>query len=129
MAGRKSVCSRMPSSSRASIKVRLRVTRGDDDAFGPGKAQLLESLLETGSLNRTAGVMKMSYVKALALTRAMNEHFRKPLIELSRGGERGGGTQVTDAGRMVLAIYHAMREASEAAAQPAWRRLRRQMKA
>jgi molybdate transport system regulatory protein len=119
----------MPSSSRASIKVRLRVTRGDDDAFGPGKAQLLESLLETGSLNRTASVMKMSYVKALALTRAMNAHFRKPLVELSRGGERGGGTQVTDAGRKVLAIYHAMREASEAAAQPAWRRLRRQMKA
>lgn len=117
-----------PSISSPSVKVRLRVTRGDDDAFGPGKAQLLESLLSTGSLNRSASAMKMSYVKALALVRAMNEHFRKPLVELSRGGKQGGGTQVTDAGRKVLAEYHAMREASEAAALPAWRRLRRLVK-
>jgi molybdate transport system regulatory protein len=117
---------RMPSSP--AIKIRLRVTRGDEDAFGPGKAQLLESLLETGSLNRTASAMKMSYVKALALVRAMNAHFREPLIALTRGGKQGGGTQVTDAGRKVLAEYHAMREASETAAQQSWRRLRRLVK-
>jgi molybdate transport system regulatory protein len=116
-------------SSQVSIKVRLRITRGEDDAFGPGKAQLLESLLQTGSLNRSASVMKMSYVKALALVRAMNAHFLKPLVELSRGGKQGGGTQVTDAGRKVLAQYHAMREASESAALPGWRRLRRLVKA
>ena len=112
----------------SSFKIRLRVTHGDKDAFGPGKAQLLESLLETGSLNRTASVMKMSYVKALALVRAMNAHFREPLVVLSRGGKQGGGTKVTDTGHTVLAEYHAMREASEAAAQPAWRRLRRLVK-
>ncbi len=118
----------MPSSSPSAIKLRLRVTRGADDAFGPGKAQLLESLLETGSLNRTASTMKLSYVKALALVRAMNEHFREPLVTLSRGGKQGGGTQVTDTGRKVLATYQSMREASEAAALPAWRRLRRLVK-
>ena len=112
----------------SSIKIRLRVTRGDEDAFGPGKAQLLESLLETGSLNRSASLMKMSYVKALALVRAMNAHFREPLIKLSRGGKQGGGTQVTDAGRKVLAEYHTMREASEAAALPGWKRLQRLVK-
>jgi molybdate transport system regulatory protein len=115
-------------SSKTSIKVRLRVTCGEEDAFGPGKAQLLESLLETGSLNQTASAMKMSYVKALALVRAMNAHFREPLIELTRGGTKGGGTQVTDTGRKVLAEYHTMRAASEAAALPGWRRLRRLVK-
>jgi molybdate transport system regulatory protein len=118
----------MPTTNPSAIKIRVRVTRGTDDAFGPGKAQLLESLLETGSLNRTAAAMKMSYVKALALVRAMNEHFREPLVELSRGGKQGGGTQVTVAGRKVLAQYQAMREASEAAALPGWRRLRRLVK-
>jgi molybdate transport system regulatory protein len=116
------------SSSTASIKIRVRVTRGEEDAFGPGKAQLLESLLGTGSLNRSASAMKMSYVKALALVRAMNVHFREPLVELSRGGKQGGGTQVTAAGRKVLADYQAMREASEVAAKPGWRRLRRLVK-
>ncbi len=102
--------------------------RGEEDAFGPGKAQLLESVMETGSLNRSASAMKMSYVKALALVRAMNSHFCEPLVVLSRGGKDGGGTQITDTGRMVLTHYYAMREASEKAALPAWARLKRLLK-
>jgi molybdate transport system regulatory protein len=118
----------MPASSPASLKVRVRITRGDDIAFGPGKEELLESLLETGSLNQTASAMKMSYVKALSLVREMNEHFRRPVVELARGGNHGGGAQVTDMGRRILAEYRAMREASETAALPGWRRLRRLVK-
>ena len=118
----------MSRSSPATLKFRLRVIREDEAAFGPGKAQVLESLLATASLNRTASEMKMSYVKALELVHAMNEHFRAPLVVLSRGGRTGGGTQVTDAGRKVLAEYRAMCAASEAAALPAWRRLRRWVK-
>lgn len=102
--------------------------RGEDNAFGPGKADILESLLLTGSLNRTASSMKMSYVKALALVKAMNTHFAQPLVELSRGGKQGGGALVTEAGKKVLAEYRDMREASEAAALPGWRRLRRLVK-
>jgi len=118
----------VPASPKVAIRIRVRVTHGDEDAFGPGKAQLLESLLETGSLNRSASAMKMSYVKALTLVRSMNAHFRKPLVKLSRGGKQGGGTQVTDAGRKVLVEYHAMRAASESAALPGWRRLRKLVK-
>ena len=121
----KRLCRSVPQSPQLSVKIRLRVVRGEDDAFGPGKAQLLESLLETGSLNRSASAMKMSYVKALALVRAMNAHFAEPLVVLSRGGRDGGGTQVTAAGRKVLAAYQEMRVASAAAAGPAWKRLRR----
>ncbi len=120
MPGRRSVFS--------SIKIRVRVVCGDVDAFGPGKAQLLESVLETGSLNRSAGALKMSYVKALALVRAMNDSFAEPLVVLTRGGSKGGGTQITDAGRRVLVEYQAMREASEKAARPAWKRLERMLK-
>jgi molybdate transport repressor ModE-like protein len=46
----------------------------------------------------------------------------------SRGGKQGGGTQVTDAGRRVLAEYQTMRAASEAATLPGWRRLRKLVK-
>ena len=108
-----------------ALKVRLRIVNGEEDAFGPGKAQLLESLLTTGSLNRTAADMRMSYVKALALARTMNAQFTKPLVELARGGRQGGGSQVTPLGRKVLAEYHAMSVATEKAAAPSWRRLRR----
>ena len=106
----------------------MRIARGGDFAFGPGKAQVLESLLKTGSLNRTASAMKMSYVKALALVHTMNAHFTKPLVVLSRGGSHGGGAQVTEAGKKVLAEYLAMQAASEKAAQPGWKKLRKSLK-
>ena len=108
-----------------SLLPRFRVLRGKEIAFGPGKAELLESLLETGSLNRTASDMKMSYVKALALARTMNTQFTQPLVQLARGGRQGGGTQVTPLGRKVLAEYHAMSRATQKAAGPSWRRLRK----
>jgi molybdate transport system regulatory protein len=123
----------MPGTSRSStqpqLKLRIRIQCDDDDAFGPGKAQLIESLLETVSLNRTASEMKMSYVKALALVRAMNAHFSEPLVLLTRGGKQGGGTQVTDAGKKVLAEYHAMQAAGEAVLKPNWKRFQRWLKA
>jgi molybdate transport system regulatory protein len=118
----------MAASSQASLKVRIRVMRGGDIPFGPGKEQLLESLLQTGSLNQSASAMKMSYVKALALVRSMNAHFREPLVVLSRGGKKGGGTQVTDLGRKVLAEYRTMCQAGEAATLPGWKRLRKLIK-
>ncbi len=105
------------------LKVRLRIVSGKDFAFGPGKAEVLESLLETGSLNRTASAMKMSYVKALALVHTMNTYFAEPLVLLSRGGTHGGGAQVTETGKKVLAEYLAMCAASEKAAQPGWKKL------
>ncbi len=111
--------------SPPALKVRLRIVNGETDAFGPGKAQLLESLLVTGSLNRTASEMKMSYVKALALARTMNAQFAGPLVALARGGKQGGGSQVTALGRKVLAEYQAMAAATEKAARPSWQRLRR----
>jgi molybdate transport system regulatory protein len=116
------------SAAAPEIKLRLRITHEGEDAFGPGKAQLLESLLETASLNRTAAAMKMSYMKALALVRAMNAHFAEPLVALTRGGPKGGGAQVTETGKRVLSEYQAMRQASEEAAQSAWERLRRLLK-
>lgn len=118
----------MPRPPAATVAARFRILRGEEDAFGPGKAQILESLLETGSLNRTASTLKMSYVKALALVRAMNTHFSHPLVTLSRGGKQGGGTQVTETGKKVLEEYQALRKAGEAATAPAWERLRKLIK-
>lgn len=118
----------MPRSKPAAIKIRVRIVRGEEDAFGPGKAQLLESLLETGSLNRSASALKMSYVKALALVRTMNAHFCAPLVALSRGGSGGGGAVVTETGRAVLAEYQEIRAACDQAATSHSQRISRWLK-
>lgn len=121
----------MPGSKKtntSSLHLRVRIARGGDFAFGPGKAEVLASLIETGSLNQTAQAMDMSYVKALELVHTMNRHFAEPLVLLSRGGSHGGGAQVTDAGRKALAAYLEMQKATDDAAQPSWRKIRKLLK-
>jgi molybdate transport system regulatory protein len=76
------------------------------DAFGPGKAQLLEQIQQTGSLRESAA--RISYMKAWRLANTMNENFREPLLEKTRGGRAKGGTSLTRTGHRVLAIYQRM---------------------
>ncbi len=54
--------------------------------------------------------------------------FRTPLVQLSRGGSRGGGAAVTAAGRRVLAIYEEMERRGLAAVQPGWRQLKSRLR-
>ena len=40
----------------------------------------------------------------------MNTSFRKPLVELSTGGKKGGGAVLTRAGEEVLSLFRKMEE-------------------
>jgi molybdate transport system regulatory protein len=94
---------------------RLRVLLGEVTAMGPGKARLLETIRETGSISGAARRMGMSYRRAWDLVETMNQSFREPLVETARGGTRGGGARVTAMGQDVLARYrHMERTAAEA---------------
>ncbi|MEX2518769.1 MAG: LysR family transcriptional regulator [Paracoccaceae bacterium] len=73
--------------------------------LGPGKADLLELIAETGSISAAGRRMGMSYKRAWSLVEVMNAIFRAPLVVSSRGGAKGGGAALTDEGVAVLAAY------------------------
>jgi molybdate transport system regulatory protein len=50
----------------------------------------------------------MSYRRAWMLVDEMNRDFRLPLVAAAAGGAKGGGAQITEAGRDALARYRAM---------------------
>ncbi len=106
------------------LSVRVRVLRGEEVGLGPGKAELLAAVAETGSITGAAGRLKISYMHAWSLVQTMNRCFRAPLVQISRGGQRGGGAGLTEAGRAVLAIYREMTADALRAAQAGWERLR-----
>lgn len=87
--------------------VQLRIPLGET-RFGPGKADLLTLIRDTGSLSAAAQAMNMSYRRAWGLVAEANRAFRAPLVELSRGGEGGGGARLTKEGEAVLASYRAL---------------------
>jgi len=76
--------------------------------MGPGKADLLDAIGEAGSIAGAARRMGMSYRRAWLLVETMNQSFKTPLVLAERGGPRGGGTRLTEAGREALRRYRAM---------------------
>lgn len=91
---------------------RWRVLSRGEIALGPGKADLLAAIEETGSLALAAKSLGMSYMRAWGLVKTMNRAFKTPLVESTRGGIGRGGARLTWRGEAVLAIYRDMQAKS-----------------
>lgn len=70
--------------------------------MGEGRAQLLKSIKEHGSIAAAARAIHMSYRTAWHLVDSMNSAFSKPLVETSTGGRGGGKARLTPFGELVL---------------------------
>ncbi|MGZ3699881.1 MAG: winged helix-turn-helix domain-containing protein, partial [Bdellovibrionota bacterium] len=113
----------MPRSWR--LVPRIRIVSGEEIAFGPGKADLLEAIARTGKIRDAAESLDMSYMRAWKLIRTMNEAFREPVVEASRGGSARGGATLTDLGRRVLELYRAMEKKAARSASREWNEMKR----
>lgn len=103
----------MAKSRNPLIGARLRVYLGTNVPLGPGKADLLEHIHETGSIAAAGRAMSMSYRRAWLLIEELNEMFKRPVVTTSKGGTGGGGgAKLTALGRDVLARYRTMEAAT-----------------
>jgi molybdate transport system regulatory protein len=96
----------------ASVQPRFRVLRGKDIAMGPGKANLLEELHNTGSIVEASEKLGMSYMRAWTLLKTIERSFAEPLVKVSRGGAKHGGAKLTVNGTKVLKLYREMERES-----------------
>lgn len=108
---------------------RLRIVFAPDIAIGPGRADLLQGIKDTGSIAAAARRMGMSYKRAWTLVESLNGCFAAPLVQASKGGRRGGNTQLTDLGDIVLSAYRRMEALTDAAIGPEMKKLRRALRA
>lgn len=90
--------------------LRIRLVFGDGSVLGPGKADLLGLIRDTGSIAAAGRAMAMSYKRAWSLVEEMNATYRAPLVESTRGGARGGGARLTAAGEAVLRHYRRLED-------------------
>ena len=93
----------------------LRVTLSDEFYIGPGRADLLEGIVETGSIAASGKRMGMSYKRAWSLVQDLNAGWGAPLVETSRGGAGQGGASLTPDGEAVLRSYRDMQAATRLA--------------
>ncbi len=97
----------------ARMRTHLRVMLDDEIAFGPGKADLLDAIRDTGSISAAGKKLGMSYRRAWLLVDSMNRCFRTALVETAAGGVAGGGARLSQTGEEVLAQYRALETAVE----------------
>lgn len=96
-----------------TLGARLRVVLKKNVAFGPGKADILEGIRETGSIAAAGRRLHMSYKRAWTLVEDMNRDFHAPLVETSKGGSGHGGATLTALGDEVLDRYRRMEAHAE----------------
>jgi molybdate transport system regulatory protein len=101
--------------ARNSLKPQIRIMFRKAIAMGPGKADLLRAIADTGSISAAARQLEMSYRRAWLLVDTMNQCFRHPLVETATGGKSGGGARVTEFGLEVLERYQHMEARASAA--------------
>jgi molybdate transport system regulatory protein len=102
------------SSDMARLKVSIILSSGA--RVGPGKAKLLESIRETGSISAAARDMGMSYKRAWLLIDSINQAFEIPVVTAAIGGFHGGGARLTEFGRDLLERYRRIEAQSQAQA-------------
>lgn len=111
-------------SRNRTLGVRLRIVLQADIAIGPGKADLMDGVKETGSIAAAGRRMGMSYKRAWYLIDAMNRCFKTPLVVAVKGGRAGGGAHLSPLGEEVLRRYRHMEELSTRALAEDLRALR-----
>lgn len=92
---------------RPKVQVKL---IADKAFFGPGVYQLLGLIGQTGSLQEACLQMNLSYSKGSRMVKEAERKLGFPLAQRWAGGAGGGGSQLTEEGKMLLENYRQMLE-------------------
>jgi len=106
----------------------LRVLAKGAPAMGPGKAELIARIGQTGSISAAARAMGMSYRRAWQLVKALNAAYRESVVTTAVGGPSGGGARVTAFGKHLVVLFRAMEDKASAAIAADLRRFDRHLR-
>lgn len=96
--------------AKLNVDSRIWINIGNESFLGQGKIELMEKIIEFGSLRKAAENMKMSYRKAWGSIYKINSLAGKPLVILNRGGKDGGMAEVTKDGKKVILLFKQLQE-------------------
>lgn len=74
------------------------------------RARLLDAIDQTGSISRAADRMKITYHRAWEKLHEMEVGLGEKLVSAQVGGAGGGGAELTERGRELLAKFRAFSE-------------------
>jgi molybdate transport system regulatory protein len=93
-----------------ALKIKVQIYCGAEIAMGPGKADLLDAIVQHGSISAAGRALGMSYRRTWLLVDTMNRCWSAPLVATS-----SGGAEVTALGMAVLNRFRALQGHAAAA--------------
>lgn len=93
-----------------TVDGRLWLEKSGEAFLGHGRIELLRNIEQYGSISAAAREMGMSYKAAWQSVDAMNNLADKPLVQREAGGKHGGGTRLTDEGRLMVEMFGRVEE-------------------
>ncbi|MBK8565485.1 MAG: LysR family transcriptional regulator [Saprospiraceae bacterium] len=121
------IASQFPETTSLTIHVFPWIETPTGRFLGKGRVELLEKIIEHGSISKAAKEMGMTYKKAWDLISSMNSQSVKPLVLTQTGGGGGGGAVVTEEGKLAIALFTGLRQRLDAFLQEENRRLQAAM--
>jgi len=95
---------------KIQVKSKMWIEAGGEVVAGDGKINLLERIEETGSIQKAAGEIGMSYRHAWGFLQKMEKRGGIKLVVTQIGGREGGGAKLTPQGKEFLRRYSAFRK-------------------
>jgi molybdate transport system regulatory protein len=100
----------LPKDAGLKVNGSLWIERDGKRFFGPGPAELLQLIADTGSISKAAKKMGMSYKKAWEMINKLNSLTIAPVVIVQSGGKKGGGSILTKEALQLIEYYRISRE-------------------
>ncbi len=91
--------------NKDNINTRIKVIF-NDSTLGPGLIQIMTLVKETNSLSKAYKAMNLSSSKGWKIIKNAEESLGYPLFASKVGGLGGGGSQLTEEGKVLLLKYN-----------------------
>ncbi len=100
------------------LRYKLWMEKDGEKAFGDGPLDILHRVERTGSLRQAAEEINMSYSQAWNLIKDLEKRFGFNLLKRKVGGERGGGSEITEEARELMTKFKLFREEADQSLNP-----------
>lgn len=95
------------------LRYKIWIEKEGEKVFGDGPLDILHRVERTGSLRQAAEEINMSYSQAWNLMKDLEKRLGFNLLKRKVGGEKGGGSEITEEARELMIKFKLFREKAE----------------
>lgn len=95
------------------LNYKIWIEKDGEKVFGDGPLDILHRVERTGSLRQAAEEINMSYSQAWNLMKDLERRLGFDLLKRKVGGEKGGGSEITEKAREMMMKFEIFRERAD----------------